>query len=87
MGLSVLWPGGRQQAGAAQANLIFSLITGDSDPGGAEFRPRSEQHPRVQLCPRLPEDWSGRGRGIRRGSQRQDPKLATLDWTGGVEPQ
>lgn len=80
---SALWPGGRQQPGAAQANLIFSLITGDSDPGGAEFRPRSEQHPRVQLRPRLPEEWTGRGRGIRGGSQRRDPKLATLGWMGG----
>ena len=32
MGLSVMWPGGGQQVGAALANMSYGLITGDSDP-------------------------------------------------------
>lgn len=38
MELSVLWP-------EAQSDMSYGLITGHSDPGGAEFRLRSKQHP------------------------------------------
>lgn len=58
MELPVVWPGGRQQVGTAQASMTFGLITGDSDLGeqGSGPGPCSAQESRP------PEERGVRGR-------------------------
>lgn len=78
----MLWPGGGQQVGAAQANVSSGLITGDSDPGGrvqAPARARSGQHPGVQLHPGLERNGGvGREGGAGGRLPTAGPKAAML---------